>query len=388
MEFHDITLMFALTLAALIGAVMIAAIGKMSDSALGARMWALGYSCLAIAYAINVFVSSEWNPIRGFTYNTMLIAGHTWLLAGTWQFMNKPLLPRTISLLFITIFASTVVFTFVMPIRDVRLVTIGIWLIVVRTSFAYCLWRYANNNRYEKTISRVAASLVLIEVIATIIYTTNGALGELPLIGKQTGTVAVITWLGALVGIMVGAPILMLLSTSRFIAELDKAAHHDPLTGLYNRRGFYYAIKPLLTIGARQHSNIHVFMLDIDNFKLLNDSHGHLVGDTVLELAGKTLSDIIRESDAVARWGGEEFCVLTYAMHTHHALEVAERIRQVFTEKCTQHPAFMHESVTLSIGIAINQKNNERFDAIQARADKALYTAKETGKDKTILYNE
>ncbi|MBQ4851102.1 diguanylate cyclase [Pseudoalteromonas sp. MMG012] len=75
-------------------------------------------------------------------------------------------------------------------------------------------------------------------------------------------------------------------------------------------------------------------------------------------------------------------------MHTHHALEVAERIRQVFTEKCTQHPALIHESITLSIGIAINQKNNERFDAIQARADKALYTAKETGKDKTILYNE
>ncbi|WP_138595462.1 GGDEF domain-containing protein [Pseudoalteromonas citrea] len=388
MVFHDITLMFALTLAALIGAVMIAAIGKMSESALGARMWALGYSCLAVAYAINVFVSSEWNPARGFTYNTMLIAGHTWLLAGTWQFMNKPLPTRTISLLFISIFISTVIFTFLIPIRDVRLVTIGIWLIIVRASFAYCLWQYANNNRYERTISRVAASLVLVEVLATLIYTTNGALGELPLIGKQSGTVAVITWLGALIGIMVGAPILMLLSTSRFIAELDKAAHHDPLTGLYNRRGFFYVIRPLLTIGARQHNNIHVLMIDIDNFKQLNDTHGHSVGDHVLEIAGETLATTVRESDAVARWGGEEFCILTYAMHTDNTIKLAERIRTLFTEKCALLPELQNDVVTISIGVSINGRDGESFDAIQSRADKALYTAKKTGRNKTILYSE
>ncbi|WP_182912280.1 diguanylate cyclase [Pseudoalteromonas sp. MSK9-3] len=367
---------------------MIAAIGKMSESALGARMWALGYSCLAVAYAINVFVSSEWNPARGFTYNTMLIAGHTWLLAGTWQFMNKPLPTRTISLLFISIFISTVIFTFLFPIRDVRLVTIGIWLIMVRASFAYCLWQYANNNRYERTISRVAASLVLVEVLATLIYTTNGALGELPLIGKQSGTVAVITWLGALIGIMVGAPILMLLSTSRFIAELDKAAHHDPLTSLYNRRGFFYVIRPLLTIGARQHNNIHVLMIDIDNFKQLNDTHGHSVGDHVLEIAGETLATTVRESDAVARWGGEEFCILTYAMHTDNTIKLAERIRTLFTEKCALLPELQNDVVTISIGVSINGRDGESFDAIQSRADKALYTAKKTGRNKTILYSE
>ncbi len=174
--------------------------------------------------------------------------------------------------------------------------------------------------------------------------------------------------------------------TESLKAALVKARYEatiDPLTGLLNRNGFEAAMERLLTLKSGQE---HCLLLsDIDNFKSINDTHGHLVGDNVIKFVANTIKNLVKGKDAVGRFGGEEFAVLLPATPITGAAALANSIRQaIATEKLvksgTKEPI---GCVTISIGVA-SYRDNETFTQFIERADEALYAAKRSGRNRVV----
>ncbi|RUO79945.1 hypothetical protein CWI84_08270 [Idiomarina tyrosinivorans] len=164
----------------------------------------------------------------------------------------------------------------------------------------------------------------------------------------------------------------------KLIRQLEEQANTDPLTQLANRRRFFERAEQLLQRAERHGDNSAVLALDLDHFKRINDDYGHQMGDQVLQRFADVLRSAVRDTDLVARTGGEEFIVMLERPQTSSAEEVAERIRKSLAE---QHFEEMGEvSVTVSIGAAIWQQK-QSLDQLIKRADNALYEAKEKGRN-------
>jgi diguanylate cyclase (GGDEF)-like protein len=163
----------------------------------------------------------------------------------------------------------------------------------------------------------------------------------------------------------------------RVLQHLTTEAQTDALTGAANRRGL---MQHLAEVHARALKGDHgyvVLMVDIDHFKAINDQHGHAEGDRVLKRVAQGLRDGLRSGDIVARWGGEEFCVLLPRIGLSEARALAERMTQQIAATGTPR-------VTVSIGVAdVHVQVEDPDDAIR-RADAALYRAKQAGRNQVV----
>ena len=170
-------------------------------------------------------------------------------------------------------------------------------------------------------------------------------------------------------------------------SQLRELSITDPLTGLFNRRYFEERFFEELHRSERHGLSFSLAMIDIDDFKLFNDSEGHLAGDEVLKCIANIAKDCLRVSDVIARFGGEEFVVIMPQTVKSEALQVTERIRKTIKEQlpCSWR-IFPQDSITVSIGIATYPSSgNDRKELIR-NADRALYRAKMEGKDRTVLW--
>jgi diguanylate cyclase (GGDEF)-like protein len=164
------------------------------------------------------------------------------------------------------------------------------------------------------------------------------------------------------------------------IASLRKLAETDPLTNLLNRRAFMDAAADAMRYYQRYNRSIATLIVDIDHFKRVNDHHGHAAGDAVIRRIGELIAQTLRETDKVARFGGEEFVVLLREVSEHDAHELAERIRLVIAE--SRIPFDGKElGVTVSIGCAAITSHDRDVEELIERADRALYSAKSAGRN-------
>ncbi|MCP5243903.1 MAG: diguanylate cyclase [Burkholderiales bacterium] len=163
------------------------------------------------------------------------------------------------------------------------------------------------------------------------------------------------------------------------LQQMSEKIHEDHLTKVLNRRGLDLAFEREVMIAQRQQWPICYALLDIDNFKVLNDTHGHKVGDEAIVYLINAVKSVTRNEDIVARYGGEEFVILLPNTKLEEATDILSRIRRDLTKKF-----FLHENkrilITFSAGIA-EYKQGERQDQIFKRADEALYRAKKNGKN-------
>lgn len=168
-------------------------------------------------------------------------------------------------------------------------------------------------------------------------------------------------------------------------SELREQAIRDPLTGLFNRRHLMDMLHREIERAKRESWPVSVIVIDIDHFKTLNDAHGHNAGDLVLKELGALLMNNTRASDIACRYGGEEFVLVLPNVHPLVAFERAEQIRLKF--EWLRIPYEGHElSSTISLGIAVYPLNAATDDEVLIRADRALYQAKQTGRNRTVLY--
>ncbi len=168
------------------------------------------------------------------------------------------------------------------------------------------------------------------------------------------------------------------------IKEAEQRAIRDELTHVFNRRYFIPAIKKEMKIAKRLEEDLSLIIMDIDNFKGINDTYGHPAGDSVLAEVADILREHKRAKDTLVRYGGEEFVIIFPAMDKAAAYKAAERIR-IAVNKYIFYWEGESFSVSLSIGGAAFPKDAQNYSDLLQKADKKLLEAKETGKNKTIF---
>jgi diguanylate cyclase (GGDEF)-like protein len=184
-------------------------------------------------------------------------------------------------------------------------------------------------------------------------------------------------------------PPLLVLHRAVLIKQLEIAATTDEKTGLFNTTGWHLlASRELARAQRSTQSSFGVLMIDLDHFKLINDEHGHLAGDTVLRSIATTIKDAVRDYDSVGRFGGEEFVVLLPDIGPAAVLAVAERIRAAIAALEVEYEdgsqVRVIDALSASIGVATYPDGGTAVDRLLQAADKALYRAKDAGRNKVV----
>jgi len=189
------------------------------------------------------------------------------------------------------------------------------------------------------------------------------------------------------IGMMLDAILLALALAERFNINqsekllAEKMAGIDLLTNLNNRWSFYKFVQPIWAMGLRSESSASVIMLDIDNFKLLNDTYGHAQGDRILVQFAETLRKEARSGDILARWGGEEFLIFLPETQLMDAVAIAERMRNRISALQMTTVKNIKLSFSASFGVAHTDAVNMSLDELISRADQQLYRAKRQGRN-------
>lgn len=163
---------------------------------------------------------------------------------------------------------------------------------------------------------------------------------------------------------------------------MDKLAKMDALTDLYNHKTFHEYLEKLIEQNERNHLSLQLAIMDIDNFKKINDTYGHWVGDVMLQRVANIIKETVTPNDFAVRYGGEEFAVIFTEKTIEQSLRIVEQIRQKLA--VTLHPELDSQAVTLSIGLQDYVKGDGK-EALFKGADASLYSAKRTGKNKTVV---
>lgn len=169
--------------------------------------------------------------------------------------------------------------------------------------------------------------------------------------------------------------------------RLRNLATTDYLTGIYNRRHYVYLTKKEIKRTKRYNHQLSMIMIDIDRFKLINDSYGHSIGDNVLKRLCYACKTQLRDSDIFGRIGGEEFAITMLECDLSNALVVAERIRKIIEDLYVKVNG-SGLSFTISIGVAEFSKEEDNFYSLLKKTDDALYTAKEKGRNRVEEYKQ
>jgi len=184
----------------------------------------------------------------------------------------------------------------------------------------------------------------------------------------------------------IGAQAGLAISNARLYAQTLEQSFTDALTGLPNRRALFQRLEQEWTRALRFGDELSLLMVDLDNFKVVNDTHGHLVGDAVLRGVGLVLHRNIRKVDLVARYGGEEFCIVLPRIGKGEATDAAEKLRRSTAQTPFAGPPGgepLH--ITISLGVATYPQDATDVAALLERADAALYEAKRLGRDRVAV---
>lgn len=182
------------------------------------------------------------------------------------------------------------------------------------------------------------------------------------------------------------------------IERLKKLIYEDELTKLLNRRGFFKLAEPVFkeikfiksNPNRRKNfkiTNLSIILLDIDNFKKINDIYGHLIGDKALVLVANIIKNRLREIDLVGRYGGEEIVILLLGANKHSAYNIAEEIREKIASSSISITKTKKLNITASFGVA-ELKKERTLEELIKKADQAMYKAKKSGKNKTVIADQ
>ncbi len=173
------------------------------------------------------------------------------------------------------------------------------------------------------------------------------------------------------------------MTSERLQADLDRIATIDPLTGAYNRRAFMNHAERELLRAQRSGSPLTLLLLDLDRFKRVNDTFGHLAGDALLRRFSEIVTARLRRTDLFGRYGGEEFCLLLPDTDLTGAASLAEALRR---EVATRPLPYQGHEIAASVSIGIAAcRSGEDLDAALAAADQALYRAKRSGRNQVMV---
>lgn len=246
------------------------------------------------------------------------------------------------------------------------------------------------DSKIAKAILNLPSWLaVAIFVMPTVMVSTLMALAaDLLLSPERSLTIRDVVMAG-LIPMVVATPVVatilaLMRALDRSRRQAFKLASSDQLTGVLNRRRFLAVAQRALTSARSDHTPVGVLLVDIDNFKEINDTWGHDAGDHVLQCVASVFRDGLRGTDPLARWGGEEFVALLWNSNAQKTAIIAERLcRSVAGHNMSWRGQAL--PVTVSIGASPMRDGDEKIDRVIARADAAMYRAKRAGKNRVVV---
>jgi diguanylate cyclase len=179
--------------------------------------------------------------------------------------------------------------------------------------------------------------------------------------------------------------------STKEITELKKdlqqvtiESQRDFLTGVFNRKAFEQYVDTQIALAKEKHTELCLLILDIDHFKQFNDRFGHLIGDEVLKIVARSLTDILKGRDVVARFGGEEFIVILPETPIEGAMKVANMIRTAIADRQLKRKdtGKSYGTITVSAGVARFRPETDTLPVLIKRADDAMYVSKRNGRNR------
>ena len=334
--------------------------------------WSIGLALVIVGVVLFSIAGDHYDPLLMFFSFSFPLVGTSFIHAGALQFRAQPLsLTYLISLG--AAFHAAVALAFVTGYS-------GVGAMIGNLGLAFFLALSGKNywqTRHEARLPMTANALLYwISAFSFVLCAVALATEQQWQLTSRPDTWAeLVNSVVVIVSLTGIGAISLTLNQSRSASHHERQAMTDPLTGLLNRRALFANLST-----PRFETSAAVIMLDIDHFKSINDQHGHLVGDLVLEQFGRVIRENLRQGDIAARLGGEEFCVVIRKIDQRDANLIANRIRTIFADSSVPSANGLAQT-TVSAGIAIAGLEGESFENVLARADIALYAAKLAGRN-------
>ena len=352
----------------------------------GLRLWAASNLFLGFAAAAHMLQGHVPMWVPAIVGNWAMLIGRTTSVAALRQFDRRPV-PRAWLAAACALLMLAIAATLYWPEPRVRA------MVMVGGMAALAIWgTYSLAVSAAPSISRVITMVGLGGwALANLwrLWTTATLPAGAPVLDLRNPTVA--AYMGALVIMDVFCNIgFVLLITDRMHEWVLQLARTDHLTGALSRGALYTQAQRDLQIARRQCTHTAAFIVDIDRFKNINDSHGHAAGDAVLRHVAQHGQTVLRCTDLFGRYGGDEFVAILPETDLVTAAAIAERLRQAVGEPLPGGPALpcgLHD-VTVSIGVAAVAPGGQCVDDLIAQADQALYTAKHAGRNRTRVADQ
>ncbi len=238
-------------------------------------------------------------------------------------------------------------------------------------------------DKNSSVLQRVVAVLYGIEVALLILRAYAGIILNQSMYLVSQSIYNVLFFLCLYLIMFMGNIGLILIAKEKSDFDLIHAASYDELTNIFNRRTFLLHAKESISLFSRKREPISFFLIDVDNFKRINDVNGHFSGDMVLKDFAANLKSQLRDYDLLGRYGGEEFTVLLPGTNERAALEVAERLRKITEDTPVSFSKNHTIKYTISIGIVtIIPDESTSIDMLYKLSDNALYIAKDNGRNR------
>ena len=351
----------------------------------GTREWAVG-SWVAVI-GMSIISAGYLFPINSYNFHALdtlgnIIVWNATLIAyyGIVRFTNTS--TRTIRILFALTSLSVVVILVLLMVSEESLRwRLGLGSIIVGSIYFSIIPALVSKSLYKNAENAVAfMAIIFVAVVWARGITAFGGL-DVSTYPRQIDKLTVLTGIISNAGIAMG---LLMMTSNRLNRRLRDMASRDSLTGLFNRRAFQDAVTPIWNSCLRNKQNMSVVILDIDNFKSINDNYGHACGDKALIDIADVITHTARNGDVVSRWGGEEFLLFMPDTKLEDSSIVAERLRKNISECNIEHND-ASISVTASFGVATYVEDISSLEELISKADVMLYEAKESGRNRVCI---
>ncbi|MEW6371731.1 MAG: GGDEF domain-containing protein [Pseudomonadota bacterium] len=348
----------------------------------GIREWgqANGLAIIALLLFASRGVVPDFLSIE--TANALYLVTVSLMYAGFRRHLGLPVPCRRLVAGSLASFAGVVVFHHLVESLALRVVSVSIYHAAVCFAiFATVPVSKDTRLRYPFAFTRVAALVLGLLHGARGLFYAVDAYAAVSLLEPAVYNLIFFA-LGtlALPALTLGA---VMMANARVLSDTAYAADHDHLTGAPSRRAFFAFAEREHARARRHGSGLGLLLFDVDHFKRINDTYGHGVGDQVLRDLVRHTQEVVRKIDYCARIGGEEFAVLLPDAGLDTAQAVAERLRAALDRTLHLAPSTTGIAYTVSIGVAMLEEG-EAFMGLMARADQALYAAKEGGRNRVV----
>ena len=335
--------------------------------------WSLGVATVVAGVIVFGTIGPAFSPLQHFVSFALTIAGFAAIYAGALQFRGQP-----IPLAAVAISAGGLVLLvgvgYLAGLSGLGTMFANLGMALLMAMSGYQYWAGRREAVIPMTVNAIlyfVTAITFVLCAAVLLAESRFVLDAVPDNWAED-----LNSMMVIVGLTGIGAISLTLNQSRWARHHHREARTDQLTGLLNRRALFDKFaETALPAGTA------VIMFDLDHFKSINDRLGHAAGDLVLESFATILADNLRQSDAAARLGGEEFCAVLTDLSLRSGSGVAERIRTAF-EATAVHAPRGQASTTVSAGVAISGIDGEPFEHVLRRADEALYAAKSEGRNR------